>query len=451
MIDFIQDDDRLRDERKKAKKNKDKYVGMSSEAMGYGGGGFNSSGWQDNWNSGGGDGGGGGGGEGGGGYNSNSGGFRDSTSPSDFRTVEAVDEFKDDGGGYNSLESPTGSGLGQQQPRPVSAASNGSGGQAVAAARKGKSRKPIDLGAAASFGKQATAVAPVQTQPAPPSNNQLLDDLFAPAASAVPAATPAVRSLSVLSGNLDDEDFNPRAGAGNNANAGTDSFGNFGNAPAAPASGNTDFADFGSAFGANGNGNSVAADDNDLFSSLAIAATPTAVPIKPASNVDLFGGVVPAVSSGAGNLDLLGGLSMPSAAPVSAAFSDMPNLISAPAVGGLYSGGSGPGSLPPTLLSPSPLQAAMPARTAMSATAKPSASVASTADVIPKNWGNVGNLNIDLDNMSLSGRLEKKASVPMNAMKTSSSSDSPVSPMGGGGGGFGTSKPTLQEPLNDLL
>lgn len=34
LIDFIQDDERLRDERKKAKKNKDKYVGMSSDGMG---------------------------------------------------------------------------------------------------------------------------------------------------------------------------------------------------------------------------------------------------------------------------------------------------------------------------------------------------------------------------------------------------------------------------------
>lgn len=45
LIDFIQDDDKLRDERKKAKKNKDKYIGMSSEAMGTrmgsSGGGFN--------------------------------------------------------------------------------------------------------------------------------------------------------------------------------------------------------------------------------------------------------------------------------------------------------------------------------------------------------------------------------------------------------------------------
>lgn len=32
LIDFIQDDDKLREERKKAKKNKDKYVGLSSDA-----------------------------------------------------------------------------------------------------------------------------------------------------------------------------------------------------------------------------------------------------------------------------------------------------------------------------------------------------------------------------------------------------------------------------------
>jgi len=36
MIDFIQDDDKLREERKKAKKNKDKYVGMSNDSLGMG-------------------------------------------------------------------------------------------------------------------------------------------------------------------------------------------------------------------------------------------------------------------------------------------------------------------------------------------------------------------------------------------------------------------------------
>lgn len=34
MVDFVQDDDRLREERKKAKKNRDKYIGVSSDAMG---------------------------------------------------------------------------------------------------------------------------------------------------------------------------------------------------------------------------------------------------------------------------------------------------------------------------------------------------------------------------------------------------------------------------------
>ncbi|XP_034746269.1 clathrin interactor 1-like isoform X2 [Etheostoma cragini] len=39
MVDFIQDDDKLREERKKAKKNKDKYIGVSSDSMEGGGGG----------------------------------------------------------------------------------------------------------------------------------------------------------------------------------------------------------------------------------------------------------------------------------------------------------------------------------------------------------------------------------------------------------------------------
>uniref|UniRef100_A0A8C6TCP4 Clathrin interactor 1a n=1 Tax=Neogobius melanostomus TaxID=47308 RepID=A0A8C6TCP4_9GOBI len=35
LVAFIQDDERLREERKKAKKNRDKYVGVSSDSMGY--------------------------------------------------------------------------------------------------------------------------------------------------------------------------------------------------------------------------------------------------------------------------------------------------------------------------------------------------------------------------------------------------------------------------------
>lgn len=35
LIDFIQDDDKLREERKKAKKTKDKYIGMASDNHGH--------------------------------------------------------------------------------------------------------------------------------------------------------------------------------------------------------------------------------------------------------------------------------------------------------------------------------------------------------------------------------------------------------------------------------
>uniref|UniRef100_A0A3Q1FYD3 Clathrin interactor 1a n=1 Tax=Acanthochromis polyacanthus TaxID=80966 RepID=A0A3Q1FYD3_9TELE len=56
LVEFVQDDDRLREERKKAKKNKDKYIGVSSDSMGfrgYSGDRYDSSDsrgrWDDDW------------------------------------------------------------------------------------------------------------------------------------------------------------------------------------------------------------------------------------------------------------------------------------------------------------------------------------------------------------------------------------------------------------------
>ncbi len=85
-----------------------------------------------------------------------------------------------------------------------------------------------------------------------------------------------------------------------------------------------------------------------------------------------------------------------------------------------------------------------------------------TAAVVPKSWGNVGNLDIDLDNLSLKGRGQKKNNVPMNAMKTgaspaaSSSSDSPMSPgrqapFPGPAGGAAPAAAGNNNLLNDLL
>uniref|UniRef100_A0A4W4GH01 ENTH domain-containing protein n=1 Tax=Electrophorus electricus TaxID=8005 RepID=A0A4W4GH01_ELEEL len=52
MVEFVQDDDRLREERKKAKKNRDKYIGVSSDSMGgfrYGDKYESRSKWDDDW------------------------------------------------------------------------------------------------------------------------------------------------------------------------------------------------------------------------------------------------------------------------------------------------------------------------------------------------------------------------------------------------------------------
>ncbi|XP_061558843.1 clathrin interactor 1-like [Phycodurus eques] len=55
MVEFVQDDDRLREERKKAKKNKDKYIGVSSDSVSGGGGSSKNacelerSKWEEDW------------------------------------------------------------------------------------------------------------------------------------------------------------------------------------------------------------------------------------------------------------------------------------------------------------------------------------------------------------------------------------------------------------------
>ena len=70
---------------------------------------------------------------------------------------------------------------------------------------------------------------------------------------------------------------------------------------------------------------------------------------------------------------------------------------------------------------------------------------------IPASWGDVGKLNIDLDNLSLHGRNQTKKSVPMNAMKTSPNT-SPMSPTGGNQMGIAPAQPQQQfMSNNDLL
>ncbi|XP_061392732.1 uncharacterized protein LOC133328193 [Musca vetustissima] len=195
LIDFIQDDDRLREERKKAKKNKDKYIGMSSDVMGMrssggygGGGGFSDGGWRtsrsdhgDNW------------------YSDSRGDryedddvqyegekeFSDSDSPSPRRSyryndraspadiaTEATTTTKPTGGSINmnirpaksSHNAPAAGGPVTKQPQNKSTP-----------AAAGVGAKKIDMGAAANFGKTAGIHSPTHRDTPAESNN---DDLI---------------------------------------------------------------------------------------------------------------------------------------------------------------------------------------------------------------------------------------------------------------------------------
>uniref|UniRef100_A0A1B0A7V3 ENTH domain-containing protein n=1 Tax=Glossina pallidipes TaxID=7398 RepID=A0A1B0A7V3_GLOPL len=260
LIDFIQDDERLREERKKAKKNKDKYIGMSSDAMGMrgiGSGGYNDSGWKttrsdhgENW------------------YSDSRPGdryeydddahyegekeFSDSDSPSPRRSyryndraspAEIVNESKTSNSinmniRPKSANASLGSGTSTKQPHPKIPVGS----------------KKIDMGAAANFGKipaTTTTTAGIHspthrdtptgtesndligyttinnnnTQQSNSSNNNTVSELFKTCAP--PARTEAtLNSAAVIDDDLDD--FNPRAAE----------------------SAQTEFGDFAAAFGA---------------------------------------------------------------------------------------------------------------------------------------------------------------------------------------------------------
>ncbi|XP_046419417.1 telomere length regulation protein TEL2 homolog isoform X1 [Neodiprion fabricii] len=219
LIDFIQDDDKLRDERKKAKKNKDKYIGMSSEAMGmrFGAGDR----WNDSpkWNKPAID-----------GYNdwdreSKGKGFEDGNNSDDGEREDSDNDTpsspRRSGREYRDTTETIDRIAKSSQP------STPSGNQSPA--KTPRVFKKVDLGAAAHFGKDqsnnSTPVkqsnlmsSPVKEQK---NKNDILNDIFD-------------SQSDVVSPNNEDDDFNPR---GNNHTAGQ------------PQSANTDFGDFASAFG----------------------------------------------------------------------------------------------------------------------------------------------------------------------------------------------------------
>uniref|UniRef100_A0A182PP69 ENTH domain-containing protein n=1 Tax=Anopheles epiroticus TaxID=199890 RepID=A0A182PP69_9DIPT len=329
LIDFIQDDDRLREERKKAKKNKDKYIGMSSDAMGMRYGGSS-------------------GGSGGGGGGMDYGGYRDSY---DRRSEDRYNESRDhheydyqyEGEREDSDDESNGphdrsnryqdrepsKSPATRQNSSLSTGSStafGSGGGTGGSERKinlnikppgssgsslrsaQKTTKKIDLGAASGFAKTAASASVVTTAPSstvdqfginsPTHRNthaeeivgtggkqqEVIDDLF---------KTCPTKSASSTGALVDEDDFNPRA--------------------------TEDFGDFESAFGASTGSKSatITAKGDDFADFAAFGTEPvqqTAAP-KVEPNADLLfglsvGNTVTATSNSSGApVDILSDLS----------------------------------------------------------------------------------------------------------------------------------------------
>ncbi|XP_043460844.1 telomere length regulation protein TEL2 homolog [Leptopilina heterotoma] len=234
LIDFIQDDDKLRDERKKAKKNKDKYVGMSSEAMGMR--------WTDNpkWNKPNQD-----------TYNdwdreSRAKGFEDANNSDDGEREDSDNDVRSSPRRVARKEyKDTIENIDRIGKIPSSISSNPS------PSRASRPIKKVDLGAAANYGKDQSNLtqgnlmtSPVKQQK---STNNILNELFE-------------SNNENLSSNIennvddDDDDFNPRANTGStipSQNVNTSDFGDFTSAfgnSTNKVKDNDEFADFTSAF-----------------------------------------------------------------------------------------------------------------------------------------------------------------------------------------------------------
>ena len=161
MLEFIQDDDRLREERKKAKKNKDKYVGMSSDmssfrsgggGSGVGGGGGES--WDSGWKS----------------FDkpkASTGKWDTSKDSDDDVEVEKAEEFSD------SWPEPKSEGKSKLPRRPSGGGADWANSESQKPAKASKPIKKVDLGASAALGKAAHQKPTTAQQPALVSNSQL--------------------------------------------------------------------------------------------------------------------------------------------------------------------------------------------------------------------------------------------------------------------------------------
>ncbi|XP_017777105.1 PREDICTED: uncharacterized protein LOC108563057 [Nicrophorus vespilloides] len=248
LIDFIQDDDKLREERKKAKKNKDKYIGMSWDMMGGSRSGGSDRWMDDNY------------------YNrSNSdygnneadvGGnnrYRDRSFEEDYDVEKEESDSESNHNNARRYKDTEQVGSPKHADRRVNLNLNSSITKSPAKAVK--TIKKVDLGAAANFGKDDMVAAI--------GNNETSADLL-------------------------NDDFNPRAMDGGGVTK-EEKFGDFESAFGAgssleetPVKSDDDFADFSSAFTSPTTPQS---HQPNLFETV-VAPTPVAVPSQP--NNDLL-------------------------------------------------------------------------------------------------------------------------------------------------------------------
>ncbi|XP_050357339.1 telomere length regulation protein TEL2 homolog [Nymphalis io] len=187
LIDFIQDDEKLREERKKAKKNKDKYIGMSSEAVVLGARG-----------------GGGGGGGGWGEYSDRSTSWDDSKERNDEDDYE-----REDSDGEYGNKRPNNAARRRDEYRDADAPAPAPGARP---ARARAARLP--LGAASTYGKTpVVTIAPAAINKNTNKSQELLDDLFktCPVPNSPGDNNNDSGNSEIISTSLIEDDFDPRA------------------------------------------------------------------------------------------------------------------------------------------------------------------------------------------------------------------------------------------------
>ncbi|CAK9806643.1 Clathrin interactor 1 [Anthophora quadrimaculata] len=264
LIDFIQDDDKLREERKKAKKNKDKYVGLSSEAMRFGGGDR----WTDrlkwdktntdtynDWD-----------------RDNRGKGFEDTNNSDDGEREDSDNDVHPSSRRGGREYRDTMDSIDRVSKTTSAASTNAS------PARMTRTIKKVDLGAAANYGREQSnnGISGSQNNSLSKQKNKndILNDIFD--SQNENNTKPTVD---------DDDDFNPRANTQSlqSQNA------------------NTDFGDFTSAFGSptakTKDSNDEFADFTSAFNSSVTISNPPVQPQLPQTQVNLMGATIPNINS----------------------------------------------------------------------------------------------------------------------------------------------------------